>query len=172
MELSDLQFNQYVTILLLGDATKTCLLPIWFKITPYPRVYSTHHIIEDTKIICNIWDVPISADQTTRAFFSNGIDKCIIVYDENEVHTKLDEFLSQRDLFAKDVDTIFLVLKSKTHDSYKAIKHQIKQHGFQVIMQDRNNLNTLKPLIPQTLEEIYSTRKQAFNVKLHKLIRF
>lgn len=159
----DLQLNPYVTILLLGDSAKTCLLPLWFKITPCPRVYNARHTIEGTEMICNIWDVPSTADQTNRMFFSDNIDKCIIVYDENEARP-FEEYASQRDLFAKDVDTIFLILRSSSEEL--KIKTQAKARGYHVMIHDRLNLRPLKGFIERMLAIIYDIRKQEFRTNL------
>lgn len=173
-KLQDLQLNPYVTILLLGDDAKTCLLPIWFKITPCPRVYNARHVVEGTEMICNIWDVPAIADQTTRMFFSNNIDKCIIVYDEKEHHSSFEDHISQMELFAKDVDTIFLILRSgiiANDDSLKKVITQAKNRGFHIMVNDRLDLRPLKGFIEKLLHIVYDSRKQQFKEKLQKLLK-
>ena len=164
-QLRDLQFNQYVTILLLGDPAKTYLLPLWSKMTPCPRVYNTRYTIDGTEMICNIWDVPATADQSNRMFFSNNIDKCIIVYDDQR---SFEECISQRDLFAKDVDTIFLILRSS--GDITKLKTKAKNRGFSVMVNDRLDLRPLKGFVEKMLRIIYDTRKRNFNDKLRRII--
>jgi hypothetical protein len=120
-------------------------------------------------MICNIWDVPATADQTNRMFFSDSIDKCIVVYDEKDA-TSFEECIAQRELFAKDIDTIFLIFRSTDDASLMKIRTQAKNRGFHVMVHDRLNLRPLKGCIEKMLKTIYEARKQSFNDRFQKMI--
>lgn len=169
--LQNLRLDPYIVFIVTGDMSKTFYLPIWGQISPCPSVFIAKHQVplEDGKTeeaICNIWDILPNTNYTTRMFFPEDVNYCIIIYDipfraGQKNKFTLEDYIDYVKRSVKAQDIIVLVMKNSNTKTteYNDAMERCSKLDIHSILVDRSATKKVSNLVENLAQMTIKSRR-------------
>lgn len=168
-----------VTITLIGDPSKTVLMPLWASRTEIPGAWSTQLDVNHTRVIGIIWDIMM--DSIVHIFPSDSVDHTILFYDMGLRKTDMRACKYSMSDYLKHITDMKGSYKSTTciiiaeNDPVRGeVIRSCKQKGIKdiyILNNTGKDIASLKPLVSDLVTRVYKTRRDKANLQLREYLK-
>lgn len=173
--------NTHIVVAVVGDPTKTALLPLWGKVSEMPGAWVNTYTYEAkssasaTALICNIWD--INAGCLVHMYPSSSVDHSIIVCDmeyryregknrKQQLRT-IDDYIKQVNTMCGETGCATCIILYENKENYLSEISYIRKKcrkakigNIYLVCNNSENIGSLSNLIRDRSYDIYNHRCQ------------
>lgn len=171
--------NHRVTITIIGDPSKTILLPMWGSVTHVPGAWSSHVSIGKTKVVGVMWDIMMGS--IVHMFPSDSVDHTVLFYDmclrETDMRSRkysIADYLKHiTDMKGNHKSTTCIIVAQDKIPGRGEVIRACKQKGIKniyVVNNTGKDIGSLKSLISDILAKVYNSRREEANKKIKQIL--
>lgn len=171
--------NKHIVIPIIGDCSKTLLLPLWAKIAEIPGAWYQNIDYNNHVLTCNLWD--IQQGVITHMYPSDEVDHTIIVYDISFRYHKpgqskymfidyLNQVLTMKGSYKQ---CSIIIIKNRDNDDISKILADCRHKHIKKIYtlsKTSQCMQSLTNLVKDVAVEIYQERYNQAQIKIQKLM--